>query len=525
MQRERLRKKIDNYFSKNKTPHGNSVNDNKSIRYDSNEKSFRENSYSKGNYRGQEATQHKYSREDRNFTREKSVLSTRSSHCNTSTDQYKECDDLVLNKGYSRNYQQQPNAIRATSTPKETLNKLFTNKPAYKDLRGISNTKEELKDLKTKQDSIEEQHQKKIYELLSKNDSQEEQLRLYKDQEKKLKEQVYGLKDTNLVNQKKIYSFYNTEHGSRAEKNQTSKRYQSNSNRNFELEHRIGKIEDEICGSKDVNLNSATSRVRNEMISTYEHKIKTLETKNQQLIRELSLVNTTEKFYPKNWEMIKIQQEKEIESLDNSLKFYHEEFERKEKFWHDERQELLFKIEEAIQVSKNSQNNYNSKLEVLLEEKNELERHCMSLKKKNQAVSDENKCMYDFKKEKYEAEHKLLDLKRLVETLKSENLKYKLQDQNIKDTIEILQSENSKIKSENSKKILIFCEKEENLKKQLIKLSKECEDYKKRCKELNQNAGDVNHLYENVKSENDTIKFAYQTTQQAITKYISFKKL
>ena len=100
MQRERLRKKIDNYFSKNKTPHRNTVNETKSKHHDSLEKSFNVNRSSYKYNTGYEATTRK-TKNDKSFSRERSFQSSRSHDNNRITiDTYKERDEITFDKSF-----------------------------------------------------------------------------------------------------------------------------------------------------------------------------------------------------------------------------------------------------------------------------------------------------------------------------------------------------------------------------------------------------------------------------------------
>lgn len=135
-------------------------------------------------------------------------------------------------------------------------------------------------------DEIEERHSKKIKELVKHTDIQEEQIKSFKEQEKRLKEQIYGMKDTNIANTKKIYNMYNTDVLSRAERNLSSKRYQDTSR---DFEERLTHIEHEITTNNDKKLTKVTSKVRNELLHNYEITIKDLENENHSLIRKLDV--------------------------------------------------------------------------------------------------------------------------------------------------------------------------------------------------------------------------------------------
>lgn len=100
MQRERLRTKIDNYFSKNKTPHRNTVNETKSKHHDSLEKSFNPNRSSYKYNTGYEATTQKYSKNDKSFSRERSLQSSRSGSNRKTIDTYKERDEITFDKSF-----------------------------------------------------------------------------------------------------------------------------------------------------------------------------------------------------------------------------------------------------------------------------------------------------------------------------------------------------------------------------------------------------------------------------------------
>ena len=80
-----------------------------------------------------------------------------------------------------------------------------------------------------------------------------------------------------------------------------------------------------------------------------------------------------------------------------------------------------------------------------------------------------------------------------------------------------LQVENLKV--QNSKKQSLLKTTEESMKETIIRLQSDCQKYKVRCDDYVVKVDKSEHMLGNVKAENDNIRFAFQTTQQAVGQY------